>query len=64
MTKKRILVVSDPAIVGCHAGTILLVSRFGKNAIKEIDYACQRFAQNSMAIKGVVFNLFFWRGLA
>jgi tyrosine-protein kinase Etk/Wzc len=51
-----ILAVTDPAIVGGHAGTVLLVTRFGQNAIKEIDYARQRFEQNGIEVKGVVFN--------
>lgn len=51
-----ILAVTDPAIVGGHAGSMLLVTRFGQNAIKEIDYARQRFEQNGIDVKGVVFN--------
>ena len=51
-----ILAVTDPAIVGGHAGTMLLVTRFGQNALKEIDYARQRFEQNGIDVKGVVFN--------
>jgi tyrosine-protein kinase Etk/Wzc len=51
-----ILAVTDPAIVGGHAGTMLLVTRFGQNAIREIDYARQRFEQNGIDVKGVVFN--------
>ncbi|WP_019026759.1 polysaccharide biosynthesis tyrosine autokinase [Colwellia piezophila] len=51
-----ILAVTDPAIVGGHAGTTLLVTRFGQNTVKEIDYARQRFEQNGIDVKGVVFN--------
>jgi tyrosine-protein kinase Etk/Wzc len=51
-----ILAVTDPAIVGGHAGSMLLVTRFGQNTIKEIDYARQRFEQNGIDVKGVVFN--------
>jgi tyrosine-protein kinase Etk/Wzc len=51
-----ILAVTDPAIVGRHSGTTLLVTRFGQNAIKEIDYTRQRFEQNGIDVKGVVFN--------
>ena len=51
-----ILAVTDPAIVGGHSGTMLLVARYGMNAIKEIDYARQRFEQNGIDVKGVVFN--------
>jgi tyrosine-protein kinase Etk/Wzc len=35
---------------------MLLVARYGLNAIKEIDYARQRFEQNGIDVKGVVFN--------
>jgi tyrosine-protein kinase Etk/Wzc len=51
-----ILAVTDPAIVGGHAGTMLLITRYGQNGIKEIDYARQRFEQNGIDVKGVVFN--------
>lgn len=51
-----ILAVTDPAIVGGQAGSVLMVTRFGENSIKEIDYACQRFEQNGIDVKGVVFN--------
>jgi tyrosine-protein kinase Etk/Wzc len=51
-----ILAVTDPAIVGGHAGTILLVTRFGQNAIKEIEVARNRFEQNGIDVKGVIFN--------
>jgi tyrosine-protein kinase Etk/Wzc len=51
-----ILAVTDPAIVGGHVGSMLLVTRFGQNGIKEIDYARQRFEQNGIDVKGVVFN--------
>jgi tyrosine-protein kinase Etk/Wzc len=51
-----ILAVTDPAIVSGHAGTTLMVTRFGQNALKEIDYARQRFEQNGIDVKGVVFN--------
>jgi tyrosine-protein kinase Etk/Wzc len=45
---RPILAVIDPAIVGGHAGIMLLVTRFGESTIKEIDYACQRL--NKMAL--------------
>ena len=51
-----ILAVTDPAIVGKHAGTMLLVSRFGQNSIKEIEFTCNRFEQNGIDVKGLVFN--------
>jgi tyrosine-protein kinase Etk/Wzc len=51
-----ILAVTDPAIVAAHTGTTLLVTRFGKNPIKEIEYTRNRFEQNGIEVKGVIFN--------
>ena len=51
-----ILAVTDPAIVAGHASSVLLVTRFGLNSTKEINYARQRFEQNGIDVKGVVFN--------
>ncbi|MBV1838986.1 polysaccharide biosynthesis tyrosine autokinase [Photobacterium ganghwense] len=51
-----ILAVTDPAIVGAHAGTSLLVGRFGQNAVKEIEITKQRFEQNGIEIKGFILN--------
>ncbi|AJR09505.1 tyrosine-protein kinase [Photobacterium gaetbulicola] len=51
-----ILAVTDPAIVGAHAGTTLIVGRFGQNAVKEIDIAKQRFEQNGIEVKGFILN--------
>ncbi|MGR2768001.1 polysaccharide biosynthesis tyrosine autokinase [Photobacterium ganghwense] len=51
-----ILAVTDPAIVGAHVGTTLLVGRFGQNAVKEIEVTKQRFEQNGIEIKGFILN--------
>lgn len=51
-----ILAVTDAAIVGAHAGTSLLVGRFGQNAVKEIEVTKQRFEQNGIEIKGFILN--------
>jgi len=51
-----ILAVTDPAIVSAHAGTTLLVTRFGQNHLREIELTRNRFEQNGIEIKGVVFN--------
>jgi len=51
-----ILAVTDAAIMGQHAGTSLLVIRFGLNQIREVVLAKQRFEQNGVQIKGAVFN--------
>ncbi|MGL4480908.1 MAG: tyrosine protein kinase, partial [Lactococcus garvieae] len=51
-----ILAVTDAAIIGQHAGTSLLVARFAKTAVKEVDVAVRRFEQNGIAIKGILLN--------
>ncbi len=51
-----ILAVTDPAIVGAHTGTTLLVTRFGQNHLREIELTRNRFEQNGIDVKGVVFN--------
>ncbi|MEO7067509.1 MAG: polysaccharide biosynthesis tyrosine autokinase [Rhodanobacter sp.] len=51
-----ILAVTDAAIIGHHAGTSLLVVRFGLNQAREIALAKQRFEQNGVEIKGAIFN--------
>jgi tyrosine-protein kinase Etk/Wzc len=52
-----ILAVTDAAVIGHHAGTSLMVVRFGLNQAREIALAKQRFEQNGVAIKGAIFNL-------
>lgn len=51
-----ILAVTDAAVVAHHAGTNLLVVRFGINQAREIELAKQRFEQNGVKIKGAIFN--------
>ncbi|PKH31892.1 polysaccharide biosynthesis tyrosine autokinase [Shewanella sp. ALD9] len=51
-----ILAVTDPAIVSAHTGTTLLVARFGQNHLREIELTRDRFEQNGIDVKGVVFN--------
>ncbi|EGQ7970262.1 polysaccharide biosynthesis tyrosine autokinase [Vibrio cholerae] len=51
-----VLAVTDPSIVGAHAGTTLMVARFGQNTAKEIDVARHRFEQSGIEVKGVIFN--------
>mgnify|MGYP000454046919 CR=1 FL=1 len=51
-----ILAVTDPAIVSAHAGSTLLVARFGQNHLREIELTRNRFEQNGIDVKGVVFN--------
>jgi tyrosine-protein kinase Etk/Wzc len=51
-----ILAVTDAAVIGHHAGTSLLVVRFGLHQAREIALAKQRFEQNGVEIKGAIFN--------
>ncbi|WP_413111940.1 polysaccharide biosynthesis tyrosine autokinase [Thaumasiovibrio sp. DFM-14] len=51
-----ILAVTDPAIVGAHVGTTLLVGRFGQNPVKEVEVTKQRFEQNGIEVKGFILN--------
>ncbi len=51
-----ILAVTDAAVIGHHAGTSLLVARFGLNKARELALAKQRFEQNGVEIKGAIFN--------
>lgn len=52
-----VLAVTDAAVIGHHAGTSLLVVRFGINQVREIALAKQRLEQNGVPIKGAIFNL-------
>ena len=51
-----ILAVSDACIAAKYAGTIMLVARFQKNTLKEIEVAAKRFEQNKLNVSGVIFN--------
>ena len=51
-----ILAVTDAAIIGHHAGTTLLVVRFGLNQPREVETAMQRLRQSGVEVSGVVFN--------
>ncbi|HEL2978669.1 TPA: polysaccharide biosynthesis tyrosine autokinase [Stenotrophomonas maltophilia] len=51
-----ILAVTDAAIIAHHAGTCLLVARFGLNQPKELALARKRFEQNNVQLKGAIFN--------
>lgn len=51
-----ILAVTDAAIIAHHAGTSLLVARFGLNQPKELTLARKRFEQNNVQLKGAIFN--------
>jgi tyrosine-protein kinase Etk/Wzc len=51
-----VLAVTDSAIIGGYGGTLLLVTRYGQNTVKEIAFTRQRLEQNGIEVKGVVFN--------
>ncbi|HEY0334456.1 MAG TPA: polysaccharide biosynthesis tyrosine autokinase [Stenotrophomonas sp.] len=51
-----ILAVTDAALVAAHAGSSLLVTRFGLNQPKEILLTMKRFEQNGVQVKGAIFN--------
>ncbi|PSW62334.1 tyrosine-protein kinase [Photobacterium kishitanii] len=51
-----ILAVTDAAIVGSHVGTTLIVARFSKTSVKELEAAKQRFEQNGIEVKGFILN--------
>jgi tyrosine-protein kinase Etk/Wzc len=51
-----VLAVTDAAIIGGLGGTLLLVTRYGQNSLKEVAYTRQRLEQNGIDVKGVVFN--------
>lgn len=51
-----LLAVTDAAIVGRQAGTSFIVTRFGKNAVREVEMTIRRFQQNGIELKGAIFN--------
>lgn len=51
-----VLAVTDAAVIGQHAGTSLLVVRWGLNQQREIALAKQRLEQNGVEVKGAIFN--------
>ncbi|CAI0794076.1 tyrosine-protein kinase Wzc [Serratia proteamaculans] len=51
-----ILAVTDAAIIGCCAGTSLMIARFAVNTVKEMEVSINRFNQNGIEIKGVILN--------
>ena len=51
-----VLAVTDAAVIGQHAGTCLLVVRWGLNQQREIALAKQRLEQNGVEVKGAIFN--------
>jgi len=51
-----ILAVTDAVIVAAHAGSTLMVTRFGLNQPKEILLSMKSFERNGVQVKGAIFN--------
>lgn len=51
-----VLAVTDASIISRYAGTVMMVVRYGYNSVKEIEFGIQRFAQNNIDVKGIIFN--------
>lgn len=51
-----VLAVTDAAVIGHHAGTCLMVVRWGLNQQREIVLAKQRLEQNGVDVRGAIFN--------
>lgn len=51
-----ILAVTDPSIIGQYAGTVLMVGRFEKTGIKEIEAAKNAFTKAGIDIHGFILN--------
>ena len=51
-----ILAVTDPAVIGRTAGTVLLVARFEMNTVKEIEVSIKRFEQSGVNVRGCILN--------
>lgn len=51
-----VLAVTDPAIVGNHCGTTLLLVRFELNTVKEIQLATRRLESAGVVVKGAILN--------
>jgi tyrosine-protein kinase Etk/Wzc len=48
--------VTDPAIIGSHAGVVFMVTHSGLHPMKEIEHAVARLAQTNIETKGFIFN--------
>lgn len=51
-----VFAVTDPVVIGKHAGTSFLVALFEGNTVKEIDAAKRRFENNGININGIILN--------
>ncbi len=48
--------VTDPTIIGKHAGVVFMVVRSDQHHIKEIEHAVKRLAYTNIPVKGFIFN--------
>jgi len=48
--------VTDPAIIGSHAGVVFMVAYAGLHPMREIEHAVSRLAQTGIETKGFIFN--------
>lgn len=51
-----VLAVTDAAIIGQHAGTTLVVSRYGHTSAKALSTSVDRLKQSNIAVRGVILN--------
>ncbi|WP_252109651.1 MULTISPECIES: polysaccharide biosynthesis tyrosine autokinase [unclassified Halomonas] len=51
-----VLAVTDPAVVGSHCGTTLLLARFEINTLKELQHAARRLEAAGVVVKGAILN--------
>lgn len=51
-----VLAVTDAAIIGQHAGTTLLVSRYGHTSAKALSTSVDRLKQSNIVVRGVILN--------
>ncbi len=48
--------VTDPAIIGSHAGVVFMVAYAGIHPMREIEHAVSRLTQTGIETKGFIFN--------
>lgn len=51
-----VLAVTDAAILGQRAGTVLVVARFGESTQKDVEMSIQRFANSNIKVSGAIIN--------
>jgi tyrosine-protein kinase Etk/Wzc len=51
-----VLAVTDPQLIAKHAGTVIMVGRFGLNSLKEVQSAVRKFEQSGTMPAGFVMN--------